>query len=76
MSNKTIKIVAAVIIGMMFVIVPTTWNYNGAPMAFSYRFIWDLGSYANSAMAMVPNPTYIIAQIIGVVAITWLLTKK
>jgi len=76
MDNKTIRIIAAVIIAAMFVIVPTTWSLNGSQMGFSYRFIWDIGTDDRSAMPLSPSPVYIIAQIIGVLAITWLLTRN
>jgi hypothetical protein len=75
LNNKTIRILAALIIAAMFVIVPTTWGLNGSPMGFRYQFIWNIGMDGQTSMPSTPSPAYLIAQIIGVLAITWLLTR-
>lgn len=75
MTKKTIRLIAAVIIACMFVIVPSTWGMNGNEFAFSYRFVWDLGPDEISAVPRTVDSIHLLVQIIGVLAITWLITK-
>lgn len=76
MNNRTIRIIAACVIACMFVIVPSSWGTNGSSFDFAYRFIWDLGPDEKSAIPRNIESLHLLVQIIGVLAITWLLTKN
>ncbi len=74
-TKKIIRLIAATIIACMFIIVPSTMELNGSYFGFSYRFIWDLGRHEDEVISRTVDATYQLVQIIGVLAITWLITK-
>ena len=74
-NQKYIRIAASVIVAFMFVIVPSDKMVSGQSLDFTYKFIWDLGVPDGDIFPYVPNVGFLIAQIIGVLAIVWLLSK-
>ncbi|HFZ2392346.1 hypothetical protein GZZ85_05225 [Klebsiella aerogenes] len=75
-NQKYIRIAASVIVACMFVIVPSDKMVNGHSFDFTYKFIWNLGVADGDAFPYVPNVDFLIAQIAGILAIVWLLTKN
>ncbi|MDU4354262.1 hypothetical protein PO654_16640 [Phytobacter diazotrophicus] len=75
MKKKTIRLIAAIIIACMFIIVPSTMELNGSNFGFAYRFIWDLDRHEDEVMSRTVDAAYQLVQIIGVLAIAWLITK-
>ncbi|HHO8399982.1 hypothetical protein VN981_19125 [Klebsiella pneumoniae] len=75
MNKKTIRIIACCVIACMFVVVPTSLVHGDSKFGFAYHFIWDVGFDETSVFPSAVDPLYLVAQIIGVLAITWLLTK-
>ena len=74
-KRNYVRIVAAVIVALMFVIVPADKMVNGHPFDFSYKFIWNLGVPEGDIFPYVINVPLIAAQIFGVLAIVWLLNR-
>jgi len=59
----------------MFVIVPSDKMINGQSYDFTYKFVWNLGVPDGELFPYVPNVSYLIAQIIGVLAITMIILR-
>lgn len=74
-KKKHLRIVAAFIVALMFIIVPADKMVNGHSFDFTYKFIWNLGVTENDLFPYVVNVPLIAAQIFGVLAIVWLLSK-
>ncbi|QGU36167.1 hypothetical protein D8768_09705 [Enterobacter hormaechei] len=74
-KRNYVRIVAAVIVALMFIIVPADKMVNGHPFDFTYKFIWNLGVSESDLFPYVVNVPLIVAQIFGVLAIVWLLSK-
>lgn len=49
--------------------------HGDTKFGFAYHFIWNVGFDDNSVFPSAVEPFYLLVQIIGVLAITWLLTK-
>lgn len=75
MKKKTIRIIACCVIACMFVVVPTSLVHGDSNFGFAYQFIWNVGFDDNGVFPSAVEPLYLMVQIIGVLAITWLLTK-
>lgn len=75
MNKKTIRIIACCVIVCMFAVVPTSLVHGDSNFGFAYQFIWNVGFDDNSVFPSAVEPLYLMVQIIGVLAITWLLTK-
>lgn len=75
LNRRAIKIAVSLIILCMFIVVPTDKMVNGHPFDFAYKFIWNLGVPDDGAFPYTPNVPFLIAQIIGILAIAWLLSR-
>lgn len=74
-KKNYLKIVAAFIIALMFIIVPADKMVNDQSFDLTYKFIWNLGVPEGDIFPYVINVPLIAAQIFGVLAIVWLLNR-
>ncbi|EMC9796386.1 hypothetical protein UXQ11_04595 [Enterobacter hormaechei] len=74
-KKNYLRIVAAFIIALMFIIVPADKMVNDQSFDLTYKFIWNLGVPEGDIFPYVINVPLISAQIFGVLAIVWLLNR-
>lgn len=64
---------AALVLVMMVIYMPTYATYGALRTAFAYRFIWTLGSVDGRSPSIEPAVSILLAQVVIVVAIAGLL---